>query len=161
MGKLVFKSIGLVALALLGITLYQATLAGHQSNKPGALSAGSGLIESAMNTIGPASDCAISEFTANIAWYADRGKNFLHINALRARAELATMSTSLPSTFGDWLPKSSSNWLQSTADKASQVAGNNSSAAAKKIPVVNTALNATKERIASVGQSLNGAASGF
>lgn len=161
MGKLIFKSFGLIALALFGFTLYQASLSGHQSNLSATLSAGNGFLQGLMNKLGPASDRGISEFTANMESYADRGNEFLRVNGLRARAEIATMASDLPSSLSSLLPKNSSNWIQSTAQAASQAAGNNSSAAAKKIPVVNTALDATKQRIAAVGQSLSGAASGF
>jgi hypothetical protein len=161
MGKFIFKSFGIIAVVLLGFTLYQATLTGHASNAPGALSAGSGSLQSTLNNVGPASDRTISEFAANLQTYINSGSNFLSRNGTRAHTELAIMAQSLPSTFGNWLPKNSSNWLQSTAQAASQAAGNKPGAVARKIPVVNSALNATKERIAAVGQSLNGAASGF
>jgi hypothetical protein len=157
MGKFIYRFFAVTSVAFLGFILYQATLTGHQSNMPGTLSAGSGLVQSVMNKLGPASDRGISEFTASMGYYADGCNNFLRVNKLRARAELATMATDLPSTFGDWLPKNGSNWLQNTA----QTARNNPGAVANKIPVVNGALNATKERIAAVGQSVGGAASGF
>jgi hypothetical protein len=161
MGKLICKCFGVTALALLGFTLYQASLADHQSNGAGTLSAGSGAIQSAIDKVGPASDRAISEITANLQSYLNSTEYFLHRNGTRARLELESMAASLPSTLGDLLPKNGSNWLQSTAQKASQVVGNNPGATAKKIPVVNGALNATKERIAAVSQSINGGASGF
>ncbi len=160
MAKLIYKTLGFAALALLGFTLYQASLQGHQSNAA-ALTTGSGIVQSAMNTAGPAADRTISGFTANLQSCLSSGEYFLQRNGTKARLQFESMASSLPSSLGNWLPRNGSNWLQSTAQKASQVAGNNPGTLAKKIPVVHGALDATKERIAAVGQSINGAAPGF
>ena len=161
MAKFIFKVFSVAALALLGFTLYQATLTGKQANATVNLTVGSGVVQSAVNSAGPAADRTISELTANMQSYLNQGESFLRLNGDRARSELRSMASSLPSSFGDWLPRNGTNWIQSTAQKAAQAAGNNPEAAAKKIPVVNTALDATKQRIAAVGQSINGAASGL
>jgi hypothetical protein len=161
MGKLIYKTLGFAAIVLLGFTFYEASLQGHQSDMAGTLTAGRGIAQLALNTAGPAADRTISKFTANLQSYLNSGEFFLQRNGTKARLQFDSMANSLPSSLGDWLPRNGSNWLQTTAQKASQVAGNNPDALAKKIPIVHGALDATKARITAVGQSISGGASGF
>jgi hypothetical protein len=88
---------------------------------------------------------------------------FVNGNATTAKLQIEGMKNSLPrsAAFSAWVPRSTPNWIQNGAQQAAAMAGNKPGALAGKIPVVNGALNATSEHIASLRQSLSGAASGF
>jgi hypothetical protein len=84
-------------------------------------------------------------------------------NATSARLQFESMKNSLPSSFAlsRWIPTSTSSWIQDGVQTASQAAGNKPGTIAKKIPVVNGALNSADAHISALRESLGNAAANF
>jgi hypothetical protein len=84
-------------------------------------------------------------------------------NANDARLQIEGMKNSLPHAFAftDWFPKGGFGWMKNPAQKAQQMAGGDPANLAKKIPIVNGAVQSADDHIAVLKQSLNNAASAF
>jgi hypothetical protein len=104
-----------------------------------------------------------AQFPTDIHTFSASTGAFVRSNATTARLQLEGMKNSLPSSFalGSWMPSSTSSWIQNGAQLASQAAGSKPGTFAKKIPVVNGAVNSANEHIAALRQSLNNAAANF
>ena len=104
-----------------------------------------------------------AQFPSDIHSFSTSTGAFVRSNATTARLQFEGMKNSLPSSaaLGSWMPSSTSSWIQSGAQAASQAAGSKPGTFAKKIPVVNGAVNSANEHIAALRQSLNNAAANF
>jgi hypothetical protein len=88
---------------------------------------------------------------------------FFRRNATTAELQLESMTNSIPRNVasGDWFPRNSSNWIQGGAQAAAQAVGNRPGTLARKVPVVNRALNSADQHFEALQQTLSGAGSSF
>jgi hypothetical protein len=104
-----------------------------------------------------------AQFPSDMHSFSTSTGAFVRSNATSARLQLDGMENSLPSSYSlsSWMPSNTSSWIQTGAQAASQAAGSKPGTFAKKIPVVNGAVNSANEHIAALRQSLNNAAANF
>ena len=150
--KFVFGSVVLVSLLLLAANLVQTTGVGPQNE-----------VQATAAQITFQAHRVAAMLPDNFDSFSKSSGAFLRSNATTARLQFEGMKNSIPTSFAfsQWVPGSAGNLIQSSAQKASMAVGGNAGTAAKKIPVVNSALNSADQHIASLKQSLNAPSLGF
>lgn len=160
--KIAFRSFALGMLILMSVTLVQNLSSTDQSQ-----SRSSGAFTSFTDSAIARADSAVSSFSASVP---DRLKAFPHQaglfferNATTARLQFEGMKNSVTSRLAvsAWFGRSSPNWIQSGAQVATQAGGNKARALARKVPVVTTAMDATRDRVNSAAQSVTNTSLGF
>lgn len=157
-------SFGFGVTALLVATVVLVVFKGPMVGSGGASSGAAGSFFQAVtfraqNAISNATSSLPNDFQT----FPQRAEEFFTRNATTARLQLEGMKNSVSGnlSWNAWFGRGSQNLLQHGADVAAQAAGNKPHVLARKVPVVNGALDAASQRINSVSQSLSNTARGF
>jgi len=104
-----------------------------------------------------------SSVPADLQTFSSSAGAFVRRNVTSAELELDSVKISVPRSvaLSDWLPRNAPNWIQGTAQSATQAVGNKPGELARKVPVVNRVLNSTNAHIAALRDSVNNAAANF
>ncbi len=154
--KFIYCCAVLGALAFLGTTLLEMTPSERQSNLHGK-PAGGDFLQTAFTQSSPETRQTMAAIDAHLQSFSTSASLFFAKNVTTARLQLAGMANSIPSNFANLLPSSALSWTQGGAQVVAQNAGAKASEVARKVPVVNSALNSTSDRFAAVRNSLSGA----
>ena len=146
------------ALTFLGTTLLEMSVSERQSNLHGQPASAGSFIQTALDQASPGTRESVAAFSVRLQSFSTSAGLFIDRNVTTARLQLAGMANSIPSSFADWLPTSTLNWMHGGAQVAAQNAGAKAGEMARKVPVVNSAINSTTSHFASVRNSLSNAA---
>jgi hypothetical protein len=139
--KLVNRLMVLTALALLGTVLVR-------------------MAPAALDQASPETRATVAEISGQFQSFSRSAGLFFDRNVTTARLQIAGMANSIPTSVADLLPTSALNWAHGGAQVAAQNASAKAGEMARKVPVVNTALNSASNHFAAVRGSL-GSAAGF
>jgi hypothetical protein len=156
--KFLYGSVVLGALAFVGVTLLETAVSERQSNLHGQPVGAGGLIQTALAQASPETRETIAEFNVRLQSFSTSAGLFIDRNVITARLQLAGMANSIPTQFADLLPASALNWAHGGAQVVAQNAGVKAGEIARKVPVVNSAINSTTSHLAAVRSSLSNAA---
>ena len=156
--KVTFGTFFVGSLVLLSASMLRTPLA---TFGPGGTS--SGFADAALNR----ADAAISSFSASIPdavkAFPHEANVFLRRNATTARLEFEGMKNAVSShlNLSSWLGGSGRDLVQNGTQIASKVDGNKARTLARKVPLVNSAMDATRDRVNAVSQSVTNSSLGF
>jgi hypothetical protein len=156
--KFVNGCVALGALAFLGTMLLEMVVNESRSTVNGQLAGSGNLIQEAVGQASPETRETIADISAHLQSFSHSASLFIDRNVTTARLQIAGIANSIPTSVADLLPTSALNWAHGGAQVAAQNAGTKASEMARKIPVVNSALNSTSSNFAAVRSSLSSAA---
>lgn len=159
LGKFFCCGAVLGSMALLGPTILQMSANNSQSSLHGLPSGFGAFGQGATNQAGPASDRAIAEITVKLQSFSDSALLFAKRNVIAGRLQLQYMANTIHSNLsvGAW-NLSAPSWFKGGPQVAAQNAGAKANELARKVPLVNGAIDATRRRFAAVRDSLSNAA---
>jgi hypothetical protein len=112
----------------------------------------------ALDQASPETRATVAGITVQLESLSHSAGLFVDRNVTTARLQIAGMANSIPTSVADLLPTNALNWAHGGAQVAAQNAGAKAGELARKVPVVNSALNSTSNRFAAVRSSLSSAA---
>ena len=112
----------------------------------------------ALDQAGPDARSTLAGLSVQLQSFSHSAGLFIDRNVTTARLQIAGMANSIPTSVADLLPTNALNWAHGGAQVAAQNAGAKAGELARKVPVVNSALNSTSNRFAAVRSSLSSAA---
>jgi hypothetical protein len=162
--KATFGCLFLGSLVLLCAAALQTPLAAPGRGQSGASSGAlAGFAESASSRVDSFISSISAEIPDQVKAFPHQASVFLRKNATTARLQFEGMKNSVTAhlRLSGWFGPSGPNWIQSGAQTASQAGGNKARTLARKVPVVNSAMDATRERVNAVTQSVTNSSLGF
>jgi len=161
--KVVFRSFVFGSLALFGAVTLQMFLAASEQGRSGASSSAiSGFADTAISRV----DSATSSISAGLPYqmksFPHQAALFFRSNATTARLQFEGMKNAVTShmSLAAWTGHKAPNWIQSPAQMA-QAGGSEAHALAQKVPVVTSAMDATRNRVNAVTRSVTNSNLGF
>ena len=117
-----------------------------------------GAAPAALNQSSPETRATIADIRVHLQAFSHSSGLFIDRNVTTARLQIAGMANSIPTSVADLMPTSALNWTHGGAQVVAQNAGAKASEIARKVPVVNSALNSTSSHLAAMRSSLSSAA---
>jgi hypothetical protein len=112
----------------------------------------------ALRQASPETRETLADISAQLQSFSHSASLFVDRNVTTARLQIAGMANSIPTSVADLLPTSALSWAHGGVGAAAQNAGAKAGEMARKVPMVNSALNSTSNRFAAVRGSLSSAA---
>ena len=161
--KAAFGSFVFGSLALFGAALLQTMLAAPGQGQSGVSSvAVSGFADTATLRVESAMSAVSASLPDGVKTFPHQAAVFLRTNATTARLQFEGMKNSVTArlSLSAWTGHSSPNWIQNGAQMA-QAGGSRAHSLARKVPVVTSAMDATRERVSAVTKSVTNSNLGF
>ena len=162
--KAAFGSFAFGSLALFGAALFQTMLSvpGQQGQSGASFAAVSGYADAATLRVESAMSDVSASVPDGVKSFPHEAALFLRRNGTTARLQFEGMKNSITArlSLSAWTGHSSPNWIQSGAQLA-QAGGGQAHSLARKVPVVTSAMDATRERVSAVTQSVTNSNLGF
>ncbi len=151
----------LAALAFLDTTSLELNTLAPRMNMHGLATGTDEFLQTVFNDARLSSQSTVTELTPKLKFIINNAGMFAQHNVVKARLQFVGMVNNIPARFtlSYWLPKGAPNWMKGGAQQAVQKAGDKANDLAKKVPVVDQAINSTTSRDRAARDSLSNAAS--